>query len=128
MAAALAGLFAMHGLSEHGVMHHGTSSMSSMPADAMSAVSGVTLLEDTAVETMAAVGAGSAQALDQDAGMAMMLCLTVLAGLVVLLLRARGLWTGVLLRPATSNPDATIGRTSRDPDPPDLFVLSVQRC
>lgn len=126
LVAALASLFAMHGLSEHGVMHHDMASMSSMTTDAMSAVS-IAPIEDTAAETLAAAVDASSRALDQDGGMAMALCLAILSGLVVLLLRSRGLRTGALLRLVTE-PAETMAWTSRDTDPPDLLVLSIQRC
>lgn len=139
MLAALAGLFAMHGLSEHGVMQHDTSPMSSMTADVTADVLavGVSVADSTGpVDDLGALGAladavvvrGGSDLLAQHAGMAMMLCLAVLAGAVVLLLRARGLPMILILRSVTRSPRSVLGRTSREPEPPDLFVLSVQRC
>ncbi|SFI51115.1 DUF6153 family protein [Nocardioides psychrotolerans] len=132
--AALAGLFAMHGMSEHGVAHHDSSSMSaeSPSGDAMAMGLGAAAsVADAAadVQTGAAVTATAAGDLvGHGADMAMTLCLAVLAGLVLLLTRGRGLWVGLVMRPIVAGADARMARTARDPVPPDLFVLSIQRC
>lgn len=135
--AALAGLFAMHGMSEHGVAHHDSSAM---PESAMSAMSddvmamnlgAAEVAADVAVDTVAGPGAAVAAAGDlvgSGADMAMMLCLAVLAGLVLLLTRGRGPWSGLVMRPAVAGADVRMTHTARDPVPPDLHALSIQRC
>lgn len=111
----LLGLFGMHGLSDHGVAHASAHSVVAMSDHASHA-------GHTAPEP-------SAPSDDHGAGL-LVVCLAVLAGAVSLaiavLLTARrrpslrlsaGQWT------ATTWP-----RRARDPVPPDIWRLSVQRC
>ncbi|WP_309647789.1 DUF6153 family protein [Nocardioides sp.] len=130
--AALAGLFAMHGMSEHGMAHHDSSVMSA-PATSgeVMAVGAAEAAADVAAHTQnrgvdAVAVAGDI--VGDGADLAMMLCLAVLAGLVLLLTRARGLWVGLVLRPVVGGADVRLARTAREPVPPDLHVLSIQRC
>ena len=115
---ALAGLFAMHGLSDHGVRGHlGTDPMAMSPA------------HHSSTATSSVTGSVSAVTGDGTSHQGAALCLAVIgAGLLLLLatgrrLRLRGLraFDRVLAcRPGTSR--------ARSPDPPDLHLLSIQRC
>lgn len=113
--AALAGLFAMHGMADHGV------ASAPLPATA-------------AMATMAGHDAGSTGHHDGSggghSGTMAELCLALLV------LAAAGLAAGLLsrgrpllaLRPAPTRWRVLIARAARFRDPPDLFRLSVQRC
>ncbi|WP_418061039.1 DUF6153 family protein [Pimelobacter simplex] len=122
--AALAGLFAMHGMADHGV------ASAPLPATAATA----------AMATMAGHDAGSTGHHDGTgdgsdgggghSGTMAELCLALLvlaaAGLAAgLLVRGRPL---LALRPAPTRWRVLIARAARFRDPPDLFRLSVQRC
>jgi hypothetical protein len=131
--AAFAGLFAMHGMSEHGVMRHGDVAMAGM----QQALSPVT---ESLVDTSAAVLAeGATRVVDaaalvtandpgQGTGAAMALCLAILAGLTLALGRGRRSSIGVALSAWTHPQSVRLVSRARVPDPPDLFALSVQRC
>lgn len=109
-------------------MGHDMSTMSTLAANTTDAVSAV-VLEDTRVVPLANAPATAVGATSLDAGMAMALCVAILAGLVTLLLRSRGYWAALVLRRSTnSDADARLARTSREPGSPDPFVLSILRC
>ena len=135
--AALAGLFAMHGMSDHGMSHGNMADGVLSSSNAHLAMSPVSPMSPMAVGA-SAVAAGAVEAASEaaseavpDAGMAlaMGLCLAVLAGVVVLLLGASGRWWSAgLVRAILARPRAWSPAGARDPDPPDLFALSIQRC
>lgn len=56
------------------------------------------------------------------------ICLAVLAGVALLLLRRVRSWSGEVLRSLLSRAQLVLVFPARDPDPPDLFALSIQRC
>jgi hypothetical protein len=108
---ALAGLFAMHGLSPHGAAHPSPDAMS-LHASAETG---------HPAEPMPAPG-------DSDGDELLTLCLALLvAGLVALAVRRPSYPTPFRdfdLRDPVAAPEAA----RRDRDPPDLHVLSIQRC
>jgi len=115
---ALVGLFAMHGLADHGASAHVsmTAAESTMAGHSMAATP-----SEPAVDAQDAPAGHSELAL---AG----LCLAVLvaAALGVAFARRRvmaylGMWAPRLARPGPRF-------TGRDRDPPDLIRLSIQRC
>jgi hypothetical protein len=132
----LAGLFAMHGLSDHGAAghlegagagvvasHHSTLSHgSATPAELMSSASEVV---GGAVVTTLPSGMGGAGG--HDLGMAG-LCLAVMAAsflLAAAVLRASAV---SLLDRVRSLPSDGSSVRPRALDPPDLIQLSIQRC
>ena len=132
MLVALAGLVAMHGMSEHGVTHPDSSAMSAMTTGVMvggleGAADVVGFVED-GEPAVVAIGGTAADLVGKGADAAMVLCMAILAGLVLLLTRGHGLWAGLFVRPVAPGVDARIARTARDPDPPDLFALCILRC
>ncbi|MXG89000.1 DUF6153 family protein [Nocardioides flavescens] len=120
--AALAGLFAMHGLSDHGMA--GTDAMSGM---AMGTHAGHDA--PPAASSSAATEAVSGHSSPgHDMGL-MGLCLAVVVAAVataVALLRLRVTRARSLLPAAL--PGLLGSARARVPRPPDLFVLSIQRC
>ncbi|UUW91158.1 DUF6153 family protein [Nocardioides sp. WV_118_6] len=122
--AALAGLFAMHGMADHGV------ASATLPA------------ATAAMATMAGHDAGSTghhdgtgDGTDDGSGGGHSGTMAELC-LALLVLAAAGLAAGLLsrgrpllaLRPAPTRWRVLIARAARFRDPPDLFRLSVQRC
>jgi hypothetical protein len=108
VAAAMAGLFVMHGLSPHGTAHPA-------PAPAgMSADSGIQHSDELPG--------------DEGAADLLMLCLALLvAGLVMFAGgRLAGRWPSDDRVPADHRSAPPASR--RDRDPPDLRLLSIQRC
>lgn len=128
LALALAGLFAMHGLGDHGVGHPN-------PHDASMgcAMVAMSLAENPAAPaTSGPPEAGPFNALPEGDSPAMAMagvCLAALAGALVglLLLGAlrrvgrcrRGAWRDIATTPLTA---------LQERDPPGLFELSIQRC
>jgi len=126
--ASLAGLFAMHGMSDHGTAG---------PGDLVSThAAQLSMPMSVAAPDLAPTLAGPAVRSDSphtpmgghDMGLAG-LCLAVL---VVVLMLSSALQTRLryaLLTGATawSAPNAGVAR-ARAPSPPDLFALSIQRC
>ena len=115
---ALAGLFAMHGLSDHGMAG---------PSD----VAGV-VTAHAAHESMAVPAAGEAEPEPEPAGGHDMgmggICLAVL---IAALLLGVALWRSTRAAAASWPPQwlARLGSSAqRAPRPPDLFALSIQRC
>ncbi|MBU2695467.1 DUF6153 family protein [Pimelobacter sp. 30-1] len=114
--AALAGLFAMHGMADHGV------ASAPLPATA-------------AMATMAGHHDGTGDGTDDGSGGGHSGTMAELC-LALLVLAAAGLAAGLLsrgrpllaLRPAPTRWRVLIARAARFRDPPDLFRLSVQRC
>ncbi|HCB07328.1 MAG TPA: DUF6153 family protein [Nocardioides sp.] len=120
MLAALAGLFAMHGLSEHGTSGHGY--MEDMPTLAMSAVEH----NATAVGALDQLDAIVSAPMEHNMG-SMGLCLAVLGvALLLWLLRITNKQRAWLYRFRTFV--TAIPALARAPDPPDLYQLSIQRC
>lgn len=129
---ALAGLFMMHGLADHGVAHEGmTMSAADSTGQTVADVThhvGVTSMT-TSDLAVAVVIAGHEQP-SNDSSMSMVgLCLAILvamAGLAVaLVLLSRHLST--LWRPLVLSIEGLLTR-ARDPVPPDLVRLSIMRC
>lgn len=123
-AAALAGLFAMHGMSDHGSSHFahapiGTAEMAMSHAKHVAdEVSNVTEVASTFDKTLAQ---GS-----PSMGMAG-LCLAVLAGAIIGGLLSRPHRGVVLTRHLPLPPVSALPPGCRDRDPPCLFELSVLR-
>lgn len=143
LAGALAGLFAMHGLSDHGTAHPVSGPAGAHARAAMTdAATGLGALKhsgtgahvvasthDTAsaITSSAATGAAHAANATGDAG-ATVLCFAVLASAFVAL--ARLLASGELL-PWFEGVAATgvaLVATGRERDPPSLVALSIRRC
>lgn len=102
----LGGLFAMHGLDQHGT---GDETSSEMHAS-------------SAVVSAVDVVAPEVPSMHEMTGM----CVAVLAGLVLLLLPSRRSTDGVPARPPSVV--RRVVRRGRDRDPPCLRSLSVYRC
>jgi hypothetical protein len=120
---ALAGLFAMHGLSDHGVAHHaagGTVEMSD--GSGMAAIVPV-----DAHRSPHADDTERSPAPDDDGLVG--LCLALLsAGLVLALALGRHGWRRGLHASYDAGRRAITAARSRPLDPPDLVRLSIQRC
>lgn len=125
VAAAFVGLFAMHGLGDHGAMH----TDSSEPV----AVASMLGADKHASTTGDAPDHGArhqrVDAPSMDAGEMIGLCLAVLVGSVLALAWLRSRYPVRIIRrwpyPIAVNLAAT---EFRDRDPPSLFQLSIQRC
>jgi len=136
--AVLAGLFGMHGLANHGVV-----GMENMPISVMAPVSEAAAAPDPTDKSAHPQGL-SALVLDPAVGVAAAMvgpvvpagmdmsmigmCIAVLVlGLAALLtlgrIRRRSPVLWMLWRPGAATTPA-----GRDPDPPSLTVLSIQRC
>ena len=129
---ALLGLFAMHGLADHGSTGHG-----SMPGMTSQPVTPVAVVDDHAVDHVADSGradsaspAVSSQSGDGHGEMGLLgLCLAIVGALLVF-------GAGVLLRwsrrlAASLCPafrQLAAWARARDPAPPDLTLLCIQRC
>lgn len=118
LAGAVAGLFAMHGLGDHGTAHsgaesaHATVAMSAMPADTHS---------DARPGTMVSVPGGVGSG-------AMTLCMAVLAGVLFALAGLRA-WGRLPAKVGARLPAGiTFSATARERDPPRLVQLSICRC
>lgn len=130
LAGALAGLFAMHGLADHGVSHADSHQAhapmaSTSPTSPTSHGRGV---GHGSVDADATVTAPVGTSSGADMGV-MGLCLAVLAGALFFLVRRRA-FTGVAVRLTRDLGclAAAIGTTSRERDPPRLAQLSILRC
>ncbi|MGH3360695.1 MAG: DUF6153 family protein [Nocardioidaceae bacterium] len=127
-AAAFVGLFAMHGLADHGTMHHEWSG----PAPDAAATTAAHGLHASAVDASAMHHGDDgvrSEAPSTDGSTLVGLCFAVLVGAVLGLawLRSRNPLT-VVRRwpyPVTRDLHAT---ALRERDPPCLFELSIQRC
>ena len=113
---ALAGLFAMHGLGDHGTMveqdHHA-----------------MAMADHAAPTEGAAPGQRFEPAPSGGADMSMAgLCLAVLLVGVVLLLAAAGRGRTLAGWRFAGHPTLVLVRRSHPPPRPDLFGLSIQRC
>lgn len=142
--AALAGLFAMHGMSDHGTMHHGSPETHTSTApvnapdmgpalhamtDGHSVSATVSKVVGAAGGTVAALGAAAGDgAFDAGLHAAMGLCLAILVGAAVLALRRLRPWAFTLSRSLGDASQRVLPSRARAPDPPDLYVLSIQRC
>lgn len=123
--AALAGLFAMHGLNDHGASSHDVSAPTSSAVMAMSHTSPVAHEAEDVMEGASIVAETPGEDLP---GMAMAgLCLAVLAGAIIGILLLRPRRRVIFRRPIAQPfvPAEPSGR--RDRDPPSLFELSVLR-
>lgn len=127
MLVVLGGLFGMHGLD-----NHGGAGMDSVAHAAMTSAAGQGLAGDIARDTMhdtvlmAAVVTDATG--DADMGMGatgMCMAVLVLSLLVLLLIRASRLPPLVWL---VARPARAPRARGRDPDPPSLILLSIQRC
>ena len=123
-AAALVGLFAMHGLSDHGAASHDMAPMN----PAVTAMGHTGQMAGDSREATAGARATAGDPGEGSPGMAMAgLCLAVLAGAVMafLALRPQGS-VALLMSLAWSFVPARLSGC-RDRDPPCLFQLSVLR-
>lgn len=122
--AALAGIFAMHGISDHGTMQHGPTGVHQTVADEVHAVVA------TVSVALDAPAADLSRAADgPDLPHAMTLCVAILAGAVFLALRRRGPSSYPLTSVLATDAGLLLRSTpAHDPDPPDLHALSIQRC
>lgn len=129
----LAGLLGMHGLASHGAAGMGTTShtMVSPGADgAMVAVAEpVTSVAAASAFVATTVWVGAGQDAAMGVGMAAM-CMAILAlaliAVLLLLQRIGGSRQSILWMRARL--PRALGRPGRDPDPPSLITLSIQRC
>jgi hypothetical protein len=130
LAFVLAGLFAMHGLGDHGAAHQGSHDAAAVAVAAKVSMNHGTQADPSA--TTKAHGAGSplgVPAEDSPAVAMAGVCLAVLAGAMVGLLLLRGLRAAVPSRLRSRLKFATEPFAAlRDRDPPCLFDLSIQRC
>jgi hypothetical protein len=129
----LGGLFGMHGLDTHGGTGMDTIARATMAGPLSHSAAAGHLAMTGTVREIAAVTDGLAAVTGASGhrGMGMgaaSMCLAVLVlALIALLLRAQGgrlrplLW--MLARPVRAP-----GARGRDPDPPSLICLSIQRC
>ena len=124
LAGALIGLFAMHGLADHGTMHQPAAG--SEPAAA--AAHGATMHDGQVANSVVAWSSDPGDAGGDLSGL-IGLCLAVLGVALVGFLRARGPAVRQLRRaPRASRQAAPNPARRRHRDPPCLFELSVQRC
>lgn len=121
--ATLAGLFAMHGMSDHGTGAHADPASDSHAAHA--AMSTLPEGSEVATRSVAPVDWGSSGHSEMDM---VGLCLAILAGalLVVALARVRLVRALDSLLPRAASPRWRVA--GRDRDPPSLISLSIQRC
>ena len=134
--AALAGLFAMHGMSDHGTMRHESTGAHKSgvagPEAAMAEPAGalVHAMTSTPIEASLDAATGvAAGATPGDSHAAMGLCLAILAGAALLALRRAGLSSYPLASVlSTVDHQRQLPSRARAPDPPDLHALSIQRC
>lgn len=154
--AALTGLFAMHGMSDHGAMHHGVDAghgaaaldgadattygardghsaastvSAATPGGSVEAVGGATMsmaFDSTRVVAEAVATAGDA--LDGGLHVAMGLCLAILAGAAALALRRLCLRPHPLTATLSSVILRVLPSHARAPNPPNLHALCIQRC
>jgi len=137
----LGGLFGMHGLANHGgdhggaVMESGAQSAKTVPAHGVvaghDAMSGAAHAATSVANEATAAGVGvmtvSAGHTGMDMG-AMGMCMAVLVlSLLLLMLRLYASRVPPLLWLSARSVQAPMVR-GRDPDPPSLFRLSIQRC
>jgi len=124
----LAGVFAMHGLSDHGSAHHGAMPDSATIASAAAMGMHGAGPAGARVDDVSAVSTQGVEATNGNSRAAMTLCLAVLAGLVLFLFRARRAWFRNVLRSWVKRSSKAFLVRARAPDPPDLFALCIQRC
>jgi Family of unknown function (DUF6153) len=120
----LAGLFGMHGLDGHDAVALGSVSQAATAGMPMSPPAAQPVIGGQSQPQIEAVsGAGG-----MDMGMAAM-CIAILAGALIALLR---LLLGARVRPLlwvlARQARAVLRHPGRDPDPPSLIALSIQRC
>ena len=132
---ALAGLFAMHGLSDHGAAGHLYTQASTTSAGDAAPASHGTSEHGAAGHMDRATGRASTDSANDPmpqgghgAGL-MGLCLAVLAAALTLVLAAARTHRRPLFTTANAGwALPTLLARARDPDPPDLRRLSIQRC
>lgn len=130
---ALAGLFAMHGMADHGTAGHGA--MLGMASGTSASIGGPDVMTHGESHADMAAPSHSQQLSPTDGDshdqMGLLgLCLAVLATLFALVTVVLLWWRRVTL--AALLPAGQLTRRlwvrARDPAPPDLFSLSIQRC
>ncbi|WP_148616311.1 DUF6153 family protein [Nocardioides rubriscoriae] len=129
--AALAGLFAMHGLSGHGAMDHEGAAFAvsrdahtgGHPAAAMPMTATTTPSTGPSRDTTAAAAVTTTMTTD-----VMGLCLAVLAGAWMLLVARGAGWPAAVRRARLAARVVAVRARARAPDPPDLLALCVHRC
>jgi len=129
-AAALVGLFAMHGLAGHGAMHagHGDPPLEIAAAAAAHTHAAASMPMEATAAQAPSLTAPSGPSPD-DGGLGLVgLCLAVLlvGAIAAVLLGRRSWYARSLARPVAHR--GWPARARRDRDPPCLFALSIQRC
>jgi hypothetical protein len=124
----LAGLFGMHGLDSHG-MPGMEATHAAMAGLEMAAPGGHEVMSSAAHEEGSAATAVIVTSGHPSMGLGMgLMCLAILAvALLVLLRQLRGRRTRLLLW-LLARPLRAPAFRGRDPDPPSLIALSIQRC
>jgi len=128
LAFVLAGLFAMHGLGEHGAAHQGSHDANAVSAKV--SMNHGTHADPSATSKPHEAGSPVGMPAEDPSVVAMVgVCLAVLAGVMVGLLLLRGLLTADLHRLRSRLKFATEPLAAlRDRASPCLFDLSIQRC
>jgi hypothetical protein len=130
----LAGIVGMHGLNTHAggmdpaahaivLQHAGAAAVASSGHEVMAAA----VHEVAGPAVTSAVSAVAAGESGMDAGMAGM-CMAVLALALTLVLRMLGTAPALPLYRLVGAPVRGLAPYARDPDPPSLIHLSIQRC
>lgn len=127
----LAGLFGMHGLADHGIeqMDSAHAAMSTMAADVASTgehlTQGTVVAVSTVVDAMVSHDPGGGTGMEMHAA-AMCLAVLLLTLIAMIVhLHANRLRPVLLL---TARPARAPVPSDRQPDPPSLYELSIQRC
>lgn len=122
----LAGLFGMHGLDGHNAVAMGSAPEAAMAKMPVNSTVGEPAISGQSHAQVKAVGASDAGGMGM--GMAAM-CVAILAGALIALVR---LLLGGRVRPLlwmlARQARAVLEHPGRDPDPPSLIALSIQRC
>lgn len=134
-ALASTGLFAMHGLSGHGISHAAGGAPHHQETAVVqtdhAAARNAPASDSPACDGTCAVsmhGSTSHAPMGESHNLAMALCLAVLALAGMLAGLAVGRFAPSAVGPPGLLPRVTCARSRRDHDPPSIFRLSVQRC
>lgn len=121
--AALAGLFAMHGLGDHGTMHHEPT------GDLMGSLAATSHAEDAMSASAALDPAHDDGSAPEGAGTGIVgLCLAVLTGALLGLAWLRARSGRLVIERWTPRDTWSLSAAPRDRDAPSPFRLSIQRC
>jgi hypothetical protein len=133
----LAGLFGMHGLGGHDAAAMGSASlagMAEMPMSAAAAAAGVTSEPSHQIGRIGTQGepetdaVGASDAGGMGMGMTAMCVAILAAGLIALVRFLVGGRVRSVLWMLARQTRAALQHPGRDPDPPSLIALSIQRC